>query len=359
MYEPLPPIFDGLSDEDRQTALQRFKVVPVGADVRLIVEGDVDPTLVVLQSGELVVSNGHTILGKVRAGEIVGEMALFAEGPRRATVTSAVPSSLLVLDRASYDTLRRARHPVAYALEDRALLQLAERLRRTRARISDLAKGTPVDRATAHPGFLARVKAVFGEGDVFPAGRIDGPAVLASSPLFADAPDEILEEVAACFTGVGSRRGRFLCSEGEPGNEMFVIASGTVDVLVATSEDRVQPVATLGAGDAFGVCSLVQLEQVRMASCVARDDVRALSMDKLQWARTGTRGDLVGSVLRVALIRALAAQLGYANAQIARLSEEKNLELLVKAGVGVEAHGRFLVSEEDLPSYLRGVDHPW
>lgn len=359
MYEPLPPIFDGLSDLDRQTALQRFKVVPIGADVRLIVEGDQDPTLVVVQSGELLVTNGPTPLGKVRPGELVGEMALFTEEARRATVTSSVPSSLLVLDRASYDDLRRAGHPIAYALEDRALLQLTERLRRTRARISDLAKGTPVDRVTPTPGFLARVKAVFGEGDVFPAGRIDGAAVLASSPLFDGASDAILEEAAACFSGVGARRGRFLCLEGEPGNEMFVIASGTVDVLVATSADRVEPVATLGAGDAFGICSLVQIGQVRMASCVARDDVRALSMSKLEWAATGTRGDLVGSVLRVALIRALADQLTYANVQIARLSEEKNLELLVHAGVGVEVHGRFLVSDEDLPSYLRGVDHPW
>jgi CRP-like cAMP-binding protein len=141
---------------------------------------------------------------------------------------------------------------------------------------------------------------------------------------------------------------------------MFLIASGQVEVLVATAKDRVEPVAVLGPGDAFGMCALVQPGQPRMASCLAKEKITALSLDKLGWAETATRNDLVGSVLRVAMIRALSDQLGYANAQLAKLEVQKqNWDLLAKANAGVEAHGAFLAADEDLPEYLRGVDNTW
>ena len=116
----------------------------------------------------------------------------------------------------------------------------------------------------------------------------------------------------------------------------------------------------LGPGEAFGMCSLVQQGQPRMASCLAKEKVTALQMDKLGWAETANRGDLVGSVLRVAMIRALSDQLQYANGQLARLDvERQNWMLLAKANAGVEAHGAFLNNQDDLPDYLRGVDNTW
>ncbi|MCA9493752.1 MAG: cyclic nucleotide-binding domain-containing protein, partial [Myxococcales bacterium] len=76
MNEFLPPIFKGLSPLDVKDALQRFQVVDVSAGVRLIEEGDQDPTLCIVQSGELGVSKGDTHLGRVTSGELLGEMAL-------------------------------------------------------------------------------------------------------------------------------------------------------------------------------------------------------------------------------------------------------------------------------------------
>ncbi|MEQ1508143.1 MAG: hypothetical protein ABMB14_38290, partial [Myxococcota bacterium] len=60
MYEPLPPIFNGLTDADRRTALQHVRQVAVGADERRFVGGHLDPTGVRVASwvswGRVVVS---------------------------------------------------------------------------------------------------------------------------------------------------------------------------------------------------------------------------------------------------------------------------------------------------------------
>jgi CRP-like cAMP-binding protein len=358
MHDVLPSLFDGLSELDVRDALQRFQVIEVAPGTVLIEEGEVDPTMCVVDQGELRARKGETVLGRILPGDLLGEMALFAGGPRTATVEAVIPCRLLALDWDNYDWLRRSKHPVAYVLEERALSVLTDRLRKVGDRIASLAKGSPVGSVVPGRGFFDRMAEVFGAGGVFEAG-VD-PAVLASSKLFAGVKPELLAEVARCFRPMGARRGHFLCREGEPGEEMFLIASGQVDVLVATARDRVEPVAVLGPGDAFGMCALVQPGQPRMASCLAKEKITALQMDKLGWAETATRNDLVGSVLRVAMIRALSDQLGYANAQLARLEvEQQNWDLLRKANAGVEAHGAFLTAEEDLPEYLRGVDNSW
>ncbi len=362
MYDFLPSVFTDLSDNDLRTALQRFRTLDVEAGVDVIVEGDEDPTLVVIHTGDLVVRTGDTVLGKVGTGDLLGEMALFAGGVRSATVQTRSPCTLLALDWDNYAYLRRSGHPVAYSLEEHALDDLSDRLRRIGDRIATLADGTPAQHVTPSPGFFGRIASAFGSGGTVSSARLDAAAVLTRSPLFAGVKADTLAEVGGAFDAVAARRGTFLCTEGETGNDMYVLASGLVDVVVATGGDAVEQLATLDGGDAFGMCALVQPGQPRMASCVVRDKVTALAMGKIRWAEQGTRSDMVGSVLRVAMIRALADQLAYANVQLASLdlAQPGHMARLLKAGAGVEAHGKHLRDDDsdDIPDYLRGVDNP-
>ncbi|NCG19208.1 MAG: cyclic nucleotide-binding domain-containing protein [Rhodobacterales bacterium] len=143
-------------------------------------------------------------------------------------------------------------------------------------------------------------------------GRVDSVAVLRGSPLFKGVPDSILGEVAQHFYPVAARRGHFLCTEGESGNDMFILRG----VVVATHQThRFERLATLEPGDAFGMCALIQSDCRRIASCICREQMVGLSMGRITWAELICRNDTVGSVLRTAIIRALADQLAYANAQ--------------------------------------------
>ena len=78
-----------------------------------------------------------------------------------------------------------------------------------------------------------------------------------------------------------------------------------------------------------------------MASCVARGPVIALRMDRDQCKSIVDQDSRAGSVLRIALIRALADQIGFANAQFAQQSaERKRRTSEMLARLGIEAHGR-------------------
>lgn len=347
----LPGIFDGLSEMEVNSALRHFQRIEVGAHQQLIAEGDVDPTLAVVESGELEVFTGETRLAYVRTGEMLGEMALFSNGMRTATVRSVTPTTLLLLDVEGFTRLHSFFHPVVILIEEQALRTLTTRLRAVSKRISDLAIGTEAEHVTPPQGFFDRVASAFGSGGFAVPGRVDAVGVLRSSSLFRGIDDEVLAEVAKEFQPVGFRRGHFVITEGANGNEMFIVASGLIEVVVAAKGDKVEPVASLEAGEAFGMCALVQERHTRMASCIARDQSVCLSMERIQFAEVIHRNDAVGSAMRVAMIRALVDQLAYANGQLALLEmKQSGMGALLKAGAGVEAHGSYLT---DKPDYLR------
>lgn len=344
-------IFDGMTEMDVEVALRHFQRVEVGARQQLIAEGDIDPTLAIVESGELVVMTGDTRLGYVRDNECVGEMALFTNGMRTASVTSITPTKLLLLDVDGYLRLRSFGSPVVVAIEELALQHLTERLRTISARIAQLAEGTDAEHVTPPKGFFDQITSAFGSGGYMVPGGIDRVGVLRSSPLFVGIPDEDLATLAKEFYPQGFRRGHFVITEGSPGDEMYIVASGLIEVIVAAKGDKVEPLASLEAGEAFGMCALVQDKHTRMASCVAREKSVCLCMDRIKFAEVVHRFDGSGSALRVAMIRALTDQLAYANGQLAMLEMQASMQALMRAGAGMEAHGRYLGNQT--PEYLR------
>jgi CRP-like cAMP-binding protein len=137
--------------------------------------------------------------------------------------------------------------------------------------------------------------------------------------------------------------GHFLCTEGERGDAMFVLAEGEVDVIVATDEETVEPLATMHAGQAFGQGALVD-NRPRTASCVARTNVTVLALDRPTWKVVSVESSPAGTSLRTSMIRSLSRQLSYANAQLSMLDLEaarkaRDLDLmpLLRASAGLEA----------------------
>ncbi len=357
MYDFFPPIFEQLTPMDRDVAFQRLQAISVPAGECIIEEGDTDPSLVIVMRGDLDILTGDTKLGRAGAGDLVGEMALFMDGMRNASVVTRADCQLLLLDRPNYEWLRHVEHPLAFSVELHALTMLSDRLRATGDRIAALAEGTDIAHVAPPAGFFDRVASALGSGGLMYPGKIDGKAVLGSMDLFQGVEPKVLEEVASHFVPMGARRGHFLCTEGETGNDMFVLATGSVDVLVATQGDKAEHVAELGPGSAVGMCSLMQDHHPRMASVVVKEKVTGLTMDRIQWAAQSNRYDKVGSALRVAMIRALGKQLAFANAELALHDmQAKSRQALMRAGAGMEAYNGALLGGEDVPSYLQGMD---
>ena len=71
--------------------------------------------------------------------------------------------------------------------------------------------------------------------------------------------------------------GSAIFREGDPGHEMYIIESGTVDLVRQVRGS--DPVATLEAGDCFGEMALLE-EQPRFATAMAKTNVRLLKIER-------------------------------------------------------------------------------
>jgi CRP/FNR family cyclic AMP-dependent transcriptional regulator len=341
------PLFAGVPDDHLEWALGQFKTAEVDFGIRLMEEGEVDSSLLCVVSGELEIKTGDTMLGRAGPGDVVGEIALFGYGMRMASVETLTTTELLILDREGYDALRDAGSPVALSVENLAFRQLVERLTSTSDRIADLAKGTPAATMTPPKSFFQKVASLFGGGGRRDTKTLNVQAILRNAPFFQDAPDAGLDELATIMRGVEFSAGEFICTQGELGDEMFIVAEGIVDVVIATAnKDLVEPLAALEPGDAFGMLSLLD-SRPRTASCIAKQNVAALVLDQANWNRLIADNSPGGSALRCALVRCLADQLAFANAQLSQLDLTSrrqdggdDLQPLLMASASMDSWGR-------------------
>ena len=334
----LPALFDALNDVDRATALRHFEERTLPSGRTLFEEGASADHLVCVVSGELEIRSGDVRLALAHPGDLVGEMALFERSTRIASVRARGETTVLLLSRDGYDRLRDVMHPLGVILEKAALALQIERMRTLGDRIAQLAEGTPIrlERPTAR--FFAAIAEIFGAGGTLPAQEIVPIATLAKSPIFKGAPLDALKQIAPSFTAASFRAGHLICTEGERGSEMYLLAAGEVDVVVATGEGRVQHLATLQPGAAFGMIGLEQ-GRPRMASCVARTPVSVLVLGEEGWQRLVAEPAIAGSAFRRALLKGMSEQIAFTNKQLADFqSRAGDHGLLRVAGAGVETH---------------------
>ncbi len=95
-------------------------------------------------------------------------------------------------------------------------------------------------------------------------------AVLRSTSLWTQVSDEVLDEIATRADEKHFTRGDYVCLDGDPGQTLFVIARGSVDVLKQVGE-RELLLSTLHAGELFGEMGLID-RSPRSASVRAASD---------------------------------------------------------------------------------------
>jgi HEAT repeat protein len=99
-------------------------------------------------------------------------------------------------------------------------------------------------------------------------------------PLLADLTPADLQRVAAIATEYLFSDGDIVFEQGDPGDEMYVIVSGEVRVLVVLENRGEKEIARRVAGDVVGEMSIISGD-ARSASVAAVGDVRMLCLDRL------------------------------------------------------------------------------
>jgi NTE family protein len=136
-------LFDGLDEtaRDELHAQLRPRALPAGAV--LCRAGDRSDSLYLVERGVFHALDGNTgaLLGRQRAGDVVGEVALLTGEPRSATLLARVPSAVSELSRQAFLAVA-ARHPVLLANLARILSRrLVERTTTEPAKITALLTG--------------------------------------------------------------------------------------------------------------------------------------------------------------------------------------------------------------------------
>ena len=71
----------------------------------------------------------------------------------------------------------------------------------------------------------------------------------------------------------------YICHEGQPGNEMYIILKGAVGVYITSTIGTLNQVATIGEGDFFGEMAIFD-NLPRSASCIAQEDTIAVAVTR-------------------------------------------------------------------------------
>jgi len=103
---------------------------------------------------------------------------------------------------------------------------------------------------------------------------------LQSHALFGGVCDEDIEQIIPLLKEECYSEGDFIIKEGEDGDRLHFIVSGTVEVvkkLESNPEAQLRRLATFGPGDTFGEMELIDIQR-RSASVRALEDVCALSL---------------------------------------------------------------------------------
>ncbi|HKK47697.1 MAG TPA: cyclic nucleotide-binding domain-containing protein, partial [Alkalispirochaeta sp.] len=77
--------------------------------------------------------------------------------------------------------------------------------------------------------------------------------------------------------------GQMLFAQGDPGDALYIVRSGSIEITVQTGPDEEVPVATLHPGDFLGEMSLFD-HAPRSATCRAREDTTVLRMDETDFS---------------------------------------------------------------------------
>ena len=130
------------------------------------------------------------------------------------------------------------------------------------------------------------------------------PAVLRSCALFRQMDDAALTAVARLLRARRFRRNEVIFHAGDPGDSLFVVATGSVKIVLASADGDEAIIAALRPGDFFGELSVLDGAE-RSATAIALEPTELRSLGRAPFL------ELVDTQpgLRRALLAGLAAEL--------------------------------------------------
>lgn len=172
--------------------------------------------------------------------------------------------------------------------------------------------------------------------------------LLAKIPFFTDLPNDELDRLAAELEVVNLKSGEILFREGDPGEHLYVVVKGELEILMAPDTQNELILNILHEGEYLGEMSLIQPGGHRTASARARGEVVTLSMSRAQFKDLLKRHPHLAN----AMVRVLSQRLDNTNVATFRDLTEKNRQLQ-KAYDDLKAAQEQLIEKERMERELQ------
>jgi cAMP-dependent protein kinase regulator len=255
------PLFSGLAPKAFELLVKELKAWEAEPGAVVVAEGEAGDSLFVVAKGRVRVEratasgqgDGVVVVGHVGEGGFFGEIAVVAQRPRAATVIAESTTELLEISRTTLDQLCAMDPRVREVLDSFC----SERLKKS---------------------------------------------VLLSSPVFEGLSPALLARVSAGFEQQTAPAGEVLVTQGAPSGGLFVLLSGTVDVMARAEIGSVR-LKQLQAGDVFGEMSLLSGDPAS-ASVTASSPVRLLVLPAASFSSLSEEPELQARITALSSSRA-------------------------------------------------------
>lgn len=174
------------------------------------------------------------------------------------------------------------------------------------------------------------------------------PIILNQFHLFASLPESERRELAGILRYIELAEETIICQEGEPGDRMFLVIEGIVEVRKAmgTTEERV--LSRINAGDYFGEMSLLERDGHRTATVRSVTAVRLLELTRLEFDNLIHRWP----TLALQMLRELSLRLRDTQSATIHDLQQKNTQL-AKAYDELKAAQAQIIEKEKLERELQ------
>ncbi len=199
---------------------------------------------------------GRQPVTRIRVGQIFGEVSFLDANPRDTTTVAAGNAALLCFNSGRVRRAIASDHELGAGLMRSFWHSLSAKIRQANAFLGD---AMPPSIAEARPQPTGRRRAV----DMKPRAKLD---LFAEKGLSAAE----LRLVATTLAAESYEAGATLFLEGAPGDCLYIVADGTVQISKRVPGRGEKVLATLGRGEVFGEMALVD-DQLRSADARAGD----------------------------------------------------------------------------------------
>jgi CRP-like cAMP-binding protein len=186
---------------------------------------------------------------------------------------------------------------------------------------------------------------------------------LGRTVMFRDLPAEELAAVAATVKSEEHRRGSFVVREGEPGEKLYIVLSGRLEVRRDYAPGRSEPVAEMGEGDVFGEIALLHGgPRTRSIRSLGRSVL--LALDKAEFERLVltklSRQAVADAVQKVGFLQHTELTRNWSHATRAAFARRAMLREAEQGSVvlaeGAANHWFFLVHRGELTVSVKGKE---